>query len=98
MNIESANKKREASKITQEEEATSPTLNVPESPKQNGMVKKLSQSVISKESLTLVPEGADNQITQNGISQEKVDHATEASAGDNVENSDQVRCASTRLA
>lgn len=88
MNIESANKKRET--IAQGEEPTSPTLNVPESPKQNGMVKKLSQSVISKESLTLVPEGGDNQITQNGISQEKADHASELSAGDNVEQSDQV--------
>lgn len=91
MNIESANKKREIISSKEEEDTSSQTLNVPETPKQNGITKKLSQSVISKESLTLVPEGGDNQITQNGYAQEKADNTSETNASNNVEHSDQVR-------
>lgn len=91
VNIESANKKREIISRSEEEDTSSQSLNVPDTPKQNGMVKKLSQSVISKESLTLVPEGGDNQITQNGFSQEKTDHTSEPNANNNVEHADQVR-------
>jgi len=53
------------------------------------MVKKLSQSVISKESLTLVPEGGDNQIIQNGFVQEKADLTAEPNANNDFEHSDQ---------
>lgn len=91
MNIESANKKREIISRSEEEDTSSQTLNLPETPKQNGMVKKLSQSVITKESLYLKPEGGHNQITQNGFAQEKADQASELNADNNVEHSDQVR-------
>lgn len=58
----------------------------PPLPKKNGLVKKLSMSVISKESLLLVPEGGET-VLQNGHSHEKsTDQNEQAELGVNNNN------------
>ena len=98
VNIESANKKRGIIDHVEEEEVvghavTNQKLDTPPTPKINGLTKKLSQngidSLISKESLTLVPEGGDT-ITQNGHANEKQEPNEAKFANNNNENSDQV--------
>lgn len=95
INIESANKKRGIIDHTEPEpEPVNYKPDTPPTPKKNGLVKKLSQngieSLISKESLILVPEGGEPTM-QNGHAQEKVDHneQTENIINSNLETADQ---------
>lgn len=96
MNIESANKKRGIISHVDDEPEPEPELvtdkpDTPPVPKKNELVKKLSQSVISKESLILVPEGGET-VLQNGHSHERTsDHngKTDLGINNNEKNSNQ---------
>ncbi|CRK92398.1 CLUMA_CG005966, isoform A [Clunio marinus] len=95
VNIESAYEKRGITTVAEEEierEPVSQKPDTPPSPRKNGLVKKLSangiSSLISKESLLLVPEGGDTVI-QNGHTNGKVEQTEHIETVNNniIENS-----------